>query len=128
MCSAQGLPAILKDDNTETAAYRALGPVEILNAVEGIGYQCDGRLMAMNSYENRVYHVGMSEGEPLIAKFYRPGRWTDAAIAEEHDFTFELADAEIPAVPPIRDDRGDTLFRHGAYRFSLFPRRGGRPL
>jgi Ser/Thr protein kinase RdoA (MazF antagonist) len=102
--------------------------VEILNAVEGIGYQCDGRLMAMNSYENRVYHVGMSEGEPLIAKFYRPGRWTDAAIAEEHDFTFELADAEIPAVPPIRDDRGDTLFRHGAYRFSLFPRRGGRPL
>ena len=118
----------MKDDNTETAAYRALGPEEILDAVEGIGYQCDGRLMAMNSYENRVYLVGLSEGAPLIAKFYRPARWTDAEIAEEHEFTAELADAEIPVVPPIRNERGDTLFRHGPYRFSLFPRRGGRPL
>ena len=128
MYSGQQLSATLKDDNNETQAYRALGPDQILDAVESAGYRCDGHLMAMNSYENRVYLLGTEAGEPLVVKFYRPGRWTDAAIAEEHSFTFELADAEVPVVPPIRDEHGDTLFRYGPYRFSLFPRRGGRPL
>lgn len=118
----------MNKDNNETLAYQALGPDQILDSVENLGYRCDGHLMAMNSYENRVYQVGIDRGESLIAKFYRPGRWSDAAILEEHEFARELADAEIPVVPPIRNDQGNSLFRNGPYRFSLFPRRGGRPL
>lgn len=118
----------MKTDNNETLAYRALGPDQILDAIESRGYRCDGHLMAMNSYENRVYLAGVSDDEPLVAKFYRPGRWSDEAILEEHAFTAELAAADIPVVPPLRCEQGGTLFRHGPYRFSLFPRRGGRPL
>ena len=115
-------------DNNETLAYQSLGPEQILDAVESLGNSCDGRLMALNSYENRVYMVGVIDHDPVIAKFYRPQRWSDAAILEEHEFAHELADAEIPVVPPFRNEQGASLFRHGPYRFSLFPRRGGRPL
>lgn len=106
--------------------FADLGPDRILDAVESIGLVTDGRLLALNSYENRVYQVGIEEGLPLIAKFYRPGRWSDAAILEEHAFTLELAEREIPAVPPLVIG-GQTLHHHGGYRFSLSPRRGGRP-
>ncbi len=115
-------------DNNETLAYQTLGPEKILDAVETLGHSCDGRLMALNSFENRVYLVGIIDHEPVIAKFYRPQRWSDAVILEEHEFAHELADAEIPVVPPVRDEQGTSLFRHGPFRFSLFPRRGGRPL
>ncbi len=105
--------------------YADLSPDLILDSVESIGLPTDGHLLALNSYENRVYQVGLDEAEPVIAKFYRPGRWSDEAILEEHAFTLELADREIPAVAPF-ETRGHTLHRHRGYRFSLTPRRGGR--
>ena len=86
--------------------YDRLTPDVIIAAVESLGYVSDRRILALNSYENRVYQVGIEDGPPLIAKFYRPDRWSDAAIAEEHGFALELAAAEIPVVPPlVRDGR-----------------------
>ncbi|MBW7900113.1 MAG: serine/threonine protein kinase [Rhodocyclaceae bacterium] len=106
--------------------YATLTPDRVLDALEAAGLAPDGRLLALNSYENRVYQVGMEDGPPLIAKFYRPGRWSDAAILEEHAFLAELAEAEIPAVPPLPLAGGATLTHHGPFRLALFPRRGGR--
>ncbi|HHH38294.1 MAG TPA: serine/threonine protein kinase [Sedimenticola sp.] len=110
----------------EASAFSTLGPGEVLDAVESLGYRCDGRLLALNSYENRVYQVGIEGAEPLVGKFYRPGRWTDAAILEEHDFSRELEAQEIPLVAPLDDADGRSLHRHGPFRFALYPRRGGR--
>jgi len=108
-----------------THPFDRLQPDLILDAVEGLGFHADGRLLALNSFENRVYQVGLEDAPPLIAKFYRPGRWSDEAILEEHGFTAELADAELPAVPPLTI-QGRTLHRHEGFRLALFPRRGGR--
>ena len=105
--------------------YHRLTPDVILDAIESTGYLVDGRMLALNSYENRVYQIGIEEDQPLIAKFYRPGRWSDAQILEEHSYTQELADRELPVVPPLNID-GKTLFEFAGYRFSLSPRRGGR--
>ncbi len=96
-----------------------------MNALDSLGYRCDGRLLTLNSYENRVYQVGMEEGLPLIAKFYRPRRWTDEVILEEHAFVQELADREIPVVPALIVD-GKTLHSFEGFRFAVFPRHGGR--
>ncbi len=106
--------------------YASLTPDCVLDAVDATGFRTDGRLLALNSYENRVYQVGMEEGPPLIVKFYRPGRWSDAAIAEEHAFLGELAAEELPVVAPLALAAGSTLARHGEFRLALFPRRGGR--
>jgi Ser/Thr protein kinase RdoA (MazF antagonist) len=84
--------------------YDALTPDLILDAVEQTGLRCDGRLLALNSFENRVYQVGIEDGPPLVAKFYRPGRWSRDAIQEEHAFALELAGAELPVVAPLRDE------------------------
>ena len=108
-----------------THPFATLGPDQVLDAVESLGLVSDARVLALNSYENRVYQVGIEDSEPLIAKFYRPQRWSDAAIREEHAFTEELAEAEVPVVAPLRRD-GESLFEHGGFRFALFPRRGGR--
>ena len=108
-----------------TTPYDRLTPDVILDAIESTGFLADGRMLALNSYENRVYQIGIEEAKPVIAKFYRPGRWSDAQILEEHAFTQELADREIPVVPPLNID-GNTLFEFAGYRFSLSPRRGGR--
>ncbi|MEW6489430.1 MAG: serine/threonine protein kinase [Thermodesulfobacteriota bacterium] len=108
------------------APYAGLSPERVLDAVESAGFACDGRLLALNSYENRVYQVGVEGGEPLVAKFYRPHRWSDEAIVEEHAFTQELAAAEVPAVPPWADDSGRTLFSFQGFRFALYPKRPGR--
>jgi Ser/Thr protein kinase RdoA (MazF antagonist) len=105
--------------------YDQLTPDCVIAAVESIGFECDGRLLALNSYENRVYQVGIETGTPLVAKFYRPKRWTNDAIQEEHDFAKELVAGEVPVVPPIERD-GCTLFEHNGFRFALFERRGGR--
>lgn len=105
--------------------YDQLTPDVIIAAVESLGRDSDRRILALNSYENRVYQVGMEHGAPLIVKFYRPGRWSDAAIHEEHGFALELAAAEIPVVPPLVHD-GRTLFEYEGFRFALFERRGGR--
>ncbi|MEM7294595.1 MAG: serine/threonine protein kinase [Pseudomonadota bacterium] len=110
----------------QTLAFQNLTPDAILDAVEAQGYICDGRMLALNSYENRVYQVGMEDGDPLIAKFYRPFRWGDDAIREEHAFSRELHEAELPVVAPLVNSNGETLHFHDLYRFSLYPRRGGR--
>jgi len=95
-----------------------------MDAIESLGYLCDARVMALNSYENRVYQVGIEDEQPLIAKFYRPGRWSADSIREEHGFLRELAGGGIPVIAPI-EKNGDTLFQHNDFMFALFPRRGG---
>jgi Ser/Thr protein kinase RdoA (MazF antagonist) len=107
------------------APYSELSPETVLDAIEAVGHRCDGRVLALNSYENRVYQVGIEDGEPLIAKFYRPARWSDAAILEEHAFALELAAQEIPVVAPLCRD-GVSLHVHRGFRYAIFPRRGGR--
>lgn len=105
--------------------YSRLTPDCVLDALEAAGWRVDGRLFALNSYENRVYQIGLDDGTSVVAKFYRPGRWRDDQIAEEHAFALELAGREIPVVAPIA--RGaKTLFEHGGFRFAVAPRMGGR--
>ena len=106
--------------------YAGLTPERVLDAIESIGYRCDGRLLTLNSYENRVYLVGLDDGSQCVAKFYRPGRWTDAQIVEEHRFVEALAAIEVPVVPARLDGEGTSLHHHGGFRFALFDRRGGR--
>jgi len=108
-------------------SFYRLTPDHILAAIESLGYVSDGRFLALNSYENRVYQVGIEGQEPVVAKFYRPERWTDAGILEEHAYTAELAELEIPVIDPLSFD-GKTLHYHHDYRFSVYPRRGGREL
>jgi Ser/Thr protein kinase RdoA (MazF antagonist) len=111
--------------DTQRPPFADLTPDHVLDAIETTGVRTDGSLFGLNSYENRVYQVGMEDAAPLIAKFYRPQRWSDEAILEEHAFVAELAAEEIPAVPA--QTYGDTtLHHHGGFRFSLFERRGGR--
>jgi Ser/Thr protein kinase RdoA (MazF antagonist) len=105
--------------------YEALTPDVVIAAVESAGFRADGRMLALNSYENRVYQIGLDEGTPIVVKFYRPERWSTPAILEEHAFGLELAAAEIPVVPPLARD-GRTLFEHAGFRYALFERRGGR--
>jgi len=109
-----------------TLVYQDLSPDRILDAVEKTGLHCNGHLHALNSYENRVYQIGLDDGSYVVAKFYRPGRWSDAAILEEHAYALELAEREIPVVAPLRDERGETLHHHDGFRYTLYPRRGGR--
>ncbi|RZI43368.1 serine/threonine protein kinase [Herbaspirillum sp. HC18] len=106
--------------------FSALTPDTVLDALGSIDIHGDGRLLALNSYENRVYQVGMEQGQPLVVKFYRPGRWSDAEILEEHAFVQDLAVAEIPVVAPLALHGGGTLHHFDGFRFAVFPRRGGR--
>lgn len=108
-----------------TFAYAELQPDDILGSMETLGFRCDGRFQALNSYENRVYKIGIEDAEPVVAKFYRPGRWSDEAILEEHGFSFELADADIPVVAPLIL-RGKSLHQIGNFRLSVSPCKGGR--
>jgi Ser/Thr protein kinase RdoA (MazF antagonist) len=105
--------------------YANLTPERVLDAIDSVGVRCDGRLLALNSYENRVYQVWLEEGPPVVAKFYRPDRWTDAQILEEHAFACELAERELPVVAPIVY-AGRTLHQLEGFRFAVYPRRGGR--
>jgi Ser/Thr protein kinase RdoA (MazF antagonist) len=105
--------------------YAGLTPDVVLDAIESTGLRCDGRQLALNSYENRVYQVGVEDGAPVVAKFYRPGRWSDAQILEEHAFVRELAEREIPVVAPLAI-AASTLHEFGGYRFAVYARRGGR--
>ena len=109
----------------EATAYANLQPEQILEALETLSYRCDGRFLALNSYENRVYRVGIEDQRPIVAKFYRPGRWSDDAIFEEHEFTAQLCDAELPVVAPLTL-QGHSLHHSGPFRFALFPCHGGR--
>ncbi len=105
--------------------YARLTPDLVIQAVERAGFVPDGRVLALNSYENRVYQVGLEEGTPVVVKFYRPGRWSREAILEEHGFALELAAAEIPIVAPLVLD-GVTLLEADGYPYAVYPRRGGR--
>jgi Ser/Thr protein kinase RdoA (MazF antagonist) len=128
--------------------YEALTPDVVLDALLGLGLACDGRLQALSSYENRVYLAGLDDGGSVVAKFYRPGRWSEAQILEEHAFAAELREAEVPVVAPLLLEgcslhvctaavSPDSVPRgmgrvEGAgepvrFFFSVSPRRGGRP-
>ena len=96
--------------------YENLDPSVILTAIESAGFTCSGSLLALNSYENRVYQVGIEDDSPLIAKFYRPNRWTDQPILEEHQFSQELTSHEIPVIAPISSDN-KTLHHYQEFRF-----------
>lgn len=106
--------------------FSALTPDLVLDALESTGLRCDGRMLALNSFENRVYQVGQEEGAPVVAKFYRPARWSDDTILEEHAFTQELAEREIPVVAPLVL-QGKTLHEFAGFRFAAYPRQRGRP-
>ena len=105
--------------------YASLTPDLVLDALETVGVRGDGRLIALGSYENRVYQAMLDDGPPVVVKFYRPQRWSDGEIDEEHAFVRELADAEVPSVPP-RAFAGRTLHRHEGFRFAVYEKRGGR--
>jgi Ser/Thr protein kinase RdoA (MazF antagonist) len=111
-------------DFDDVMPFAGLTPDVVLDAAASLGFEGDGRLFALNSYENRVYQMGRTEGA-LVLKFYRPARWSDAQIAEEHAFTEELADAEMAVAAPLRVD-GETLFRFREFRFAVFPWLRGR--
>lgn len=104
--------------------FQALTPERVMTAVESCGFRCDCRVLALNSYENRVFQVGIEDAAPLIAKFYRPQRWSEAQLREEHAFSAELVEHELPVVAPLAV-AGETLFSHGGFFFSLSPRQGG---
>jgi Ser/Thr protein kinase RdoA (MazF antagonist) len=113
---------------TETQSshpFQTLTPSFIMDAVESRGYRCDCRTFGLNSYENRVYQVGIEDDLPLIAKFYRPGRWSNEQIMEEHRYCQELVEHELSVVAPLTDDAGESLFNYGDFRFALYPRQGG---
>ena len=105
--------------------YETLTPDVVIDAVESTGRLSDARILALNSYENRVYQVGIEDQQPIIAKFYRPARWSDEQIFEEHAFTRYLYDLDIPVVPPLQEAYG-TLSTFAGFRFALYPRQGGR--
>jgi Ser/Thr protein kinase RdoA (MazF antagonist) len=111
--------------DTDSTPYARLTPDAVIDAVEQAGFLADRRVLALNSYENRVYQVGVEGATPVVVKFYRPGRWSRAAILEEHGFALELAAAEIPVVAPLVIG-GETLLTHAGYPFAVYPRRGGR--
>jgi len=111
--------------NASGHPYADLTPDRVLDALESVGLRGDGRLLALGSYENRVYQVGIEDADPVVAKFYRPARWSDEAIADEHGFVAELAAREIPVVAPLTLG-GTTLHTFGLFRFAVYPRCGGR--
>lgn len=111
-------------NDTTLPAFHALLPEVVLDCTESLGFICDGRLLPLNSYENRVWQVGIEDQSPLIAKFYRPTRWSDDAILEEHTYALELVSHELPIVAPMVIE-GKTLHHFQGQRFALFPRVGG---
>lgn len=117
-------------DDAHTASppgdFSALNPDTVLDALFAAGFECDGRFLALNSYENRVYQLGLETGGTVVAKFYRPGRWSDAQILEEHAFVAELAAAELDVVPALLNPDGHSLQHFGDFRFALFRSQGGR--
>jgi Ser/Thr protein kinase RdoA (MazF antagonist) len=111
--------------NAPAQPFAELTPELVLDAAASVGIEGDGRLLALNSYENRVYRLGTAGTQAWVLKFYRPKRWSDAQIQEEHDFTWDLAERELPVAAPLEVE-GATLFRHGGFRFAAFPCLPGR--
>jgi Ser/Thr protein kinase RdoA (MazF antagonist) len=111
---------------TGAHAYESLTPDVVMDALASVGLYGDGRQLALSSYENRVYQLHLEDGPAVVAKFYRPERWSEAQILEEHAFAAELMAAEIPVVGPLTLN-GTTLNHFGGFAFSVSPSRGGRP-
>lgn len=110
--------------SNESHPFEILSPDRVIDAVETLGFDCDGRVLTLNSYENRVFQVGVEDDDPLVLKFYRPERWSREQILEEHEFSLELAEQELSVVPPLEINQ-DTLHDDGDFYYSLFDRRGG---
>ena len=106
-------------------AYQTLTPDVVMDALASVGLYGDGRQLALSSYENRVYQLHLEDARVVVAKFYRPGRWNEAQILEEHAFSAELMADEIPVIGPLALD-GGTLHHFGGFAFSVSPSRGGR--
>lgn len=104
--------------------FELLQPERVLEAAEALALITDGRLLPLNSYENRVWQIGLEDADPVIAKFYRPGRWSNESILEEHAFAAELAAAGLSVVAPLAFEKR-TLHEHAGFRYALFPRQGG---
>ncbi|CAA0080343.1 Stress response kinase A [BD1-7 clade bacterium] len=115
----------MNSDAPSPPVFSQLTPESVIDAIESLGFFSDGRQLALNSYENRVYQVGIEDDVPVIAKFYRPQRWENAQILEEHAFCAELAEQEVSVVCPL-EIHGQTLHVHEGMRFAVFPRQGGR--
>lgn len=111
---------------TTTDLFFALTPHKVLEAVEKAGYPCNPLCYPLNSFENRVYEIELEDRSRLVAKFYRPGRWTDAQILEEHQFLTDLEEAEVPVCPPLKLPEGRTLDHIDGIAYCIFPRKGGR--
>ena len=111
--------------NSLAHPYDNLQPEVILNAIEALDLIPDGRFYPLNSYENRVYQIWLNDGRIIIAKFYRPERWSEQAIKEEHAFAIEFAAQEIPVVAPL-EIKGNTLHSYQGFLYALYPRQGGR--
>ena len=105
--------------------YEDLTPDAVLDALESAGWRGDGRMLALNSYENRVFQIALEDDSYVVAKLYRPERWSDAQLLEDHAFSLEMSGREIPVVAPLERD-GRTLHHFSGSRFAVFPRRGGR--
>lgn len=112
---------------SESTPYENLSPSLIMDAIETLGVRCTGAVFALNSYENRVYDITLENADNVVAKFYRPHRWTLDQIQEEHQFSHDLYDAEVDVVPPLIFD-GKTLFKHEGYLFCVYPKRSGKPI
>lgn len=113
------------NDLTAEQAFATLSPDRMLDAIESLDFPCNGQFLALNSYENRVYRIGLEEGGHIVAKFYRPNRWSNKSILEEHQFSLDLAQEEIPVIPPLEYQQ-NTLHDYQGFRFALFPYQGGR--
>lgn len=109
---------------TSAHPYDALSQDRLIDWIESLGLWSDYRLYPLNSYENRVYRVGIEDAEPMVVKVYRPGRWSEAQIREELSFTAQLAEAEVPVVPAL-DIAGDDLHQRDGFYFACFPMRAG---
>ena len=120
-----------KHDQSDVQPYEGLTPDTILDAIDALGFVTTGTTLALNSYENRVYQIGIESEDKhgadsaVVVKFYRPGRWSDDAILEEHAFSLELVTQEVPVVAPLQFDE-ITLHEFDGFRYAVFPRRGGR--
>ncbi|PJE80115.1 Stress response kinase A [invertebrate metagenome] len=117
----------MPDDLSHSTAhpYKRLTPDSVMDALESQGFSCDARILALNSYENRVYQVGIEDSDPVIVKFYRPDRWDKKQIEEEHRFIAALKDAELPVVAPLCNREESTLSSYDGFLFTVFPRQGG---
>ncbi len=111
----------------QTHPYAELSPEAVLDAVESFGFDIDARVFALNSYENRVYQVGLADGRFIVVKFYRPGRWSLEQILEEHQFSRELQDLEIPVIAPMEFRDCGSLQLWNGFQVAVFPHFVGRP-